>query len=136
MKKIVKVRFGLPKHIQSLIDGIEILYNYDVIHSSENNLIIREDKIIKKSIRVILSGSLANSWGFKIWQSSEEYSDLIKILFVYALQEIKELYNNGQLPEHLTKRITPQIFPTKRPNNAAEIPEIQNYEDELEVIEL
>lgn len=136
MKKTIKVRFGIPKHIPSSMDGIEILYPYELISSIEEKFRLPEESKSLKSIRVMISGSLAITWGFQIWQTSENYADLIKLLFVYALQEIKDTYSNEQLPDQLIKKIMSTNHPPKRLYDVNEIPVVNDYEEVLETVEI
>jgi hypothetical protein len=73
------IRFGKPRNIPSSLDGIEIIYPYEIVFSSKEEYKLPQEKVDKKAITVSISGTLAISWGFGIWQPSESYRDLIKV---------------------------------------------------------
>ena len=99
MAKKVQLRFHSAKHKPSGIDGIDIYFNYEIITTTKDGRKKPIESAKPYIIRVLISGSLAMNWGFGIWRPSEEYNDLIDLLFPYAVEHVKQQYKLGTLKE-------------------------------------
>ena len=129
MKETTKIVFGQPKHIPSSLDGIEIDYPYQIITESNEKYKLSTQESSQKGIKATISGSLAITWGFQIWQPSENYRDLIKLLFMYVLEEVKTKYLEGTLNDFEEIVLLPSNHPQKKIYDINQIPEVNGYEE-------
>lgn len=103
--------------IPSDIDGIEIVFSYNVFWI-ENEGKPEEKKVVKENlIKTGVSGSRAITWNFQIWQFNRPhyYDNLAKILFEYAKRHIIKKIKEGTLKEI-------EQFMLLTTNSPAEIP--------------
>ena len=135
MKETIKIKFLEPRHIPSSLDGIEIFFPYEIITESKEKYKITEKEKFQKGVKVMISGSLAITWGFQIWQPSESYKDLIKLLFMYVLEEVKTKYLEGTLNDFEEIVLLTSNHPQKRIYDVNQIPEINGYEELITIEE-
>jgi hypothetical protein len=97
MVKKVQLRFQSAQHKPSAIDGLDIYFYYEIVTITKEGRKKPVENVKKYVIRVLISGSLAMNWGFAIWRPSEEYNNLVELLFPYAVEHIKKQYKLGML---------------------------------------
>ncbi len=129
MKETIKIVFGQPRHIPSSLDGIEIYYPYQIITESNEKYKLTTQESSKKGVKATISGSLAITWGVQIWQPSENYRDLMKLLFMYVLEEVKTKYTEGTLNDFEEIVLMTTNHPQKRIYDINQIPEVNGYEE-------
>lgn len=131
MEKQIKIIFEKPRHLPSSIDGIEIYYPYQIKTITKERYKIDKEENIKRGVKVSISGSLAINWGFQIWQPSEKYTDLIKLLLPYAINEIKRKFEEGTLNDFEEIVLLTSNHPEGRVYDINELPEVEGHEDVL-----
>lgn len=125
------LRFGPPRHLPSSIDGIEIYFPYEIVSSSKEKFKLLKEEKVGKGIKVSISGSLAITWGFQIWQPSENYFDLMKLLLPYAINEIKHKLEEGTLNDFEEIVLLTSTHPQEREYDINELAEVDGYEEEI-----
>lgn len=133
MEQQIKIIYQKPRHIPSSLDGIEIYYPYQIKKIKKGKYNKNTEEKEDHGIKVSISGSLASIWGFQIWQSSEQYEDLNKLLLPFATNEIKRKFEEGTLNSFeeivlLTSNQTDgQVY------DINDLPEVEGHEEFLEV---
>lgn len=135
MKKNIKIVFGQPRYFPSSIDGIEFYYPYQIINTQKEKYKIEENESSSFEIKISISGSLAITWGFQIWQPSENYSELVRLLLPYGLEEIKKKYKEGTLNKFEEIVLLLSNHPSKRIYNIDELPEVAGFEEIITIAE-
>jgi hypothetical protein len=125
--KIFKLlRFTGAQYVPSTRDAIEFVFYYQLMDVDKTN-------IEEKAIRVMVSGSLSICWGFQIWQSSTNYTDLEKILLQFGKDRVIEKVKEGTITEYEEMLLTTSHYPTERPFNPEILIETKFAEYEIEV---
>ena len=130
MAKQISLRFKKARHKDSSIDGIDIYFYYDIVTRTKEGRKKPVEKVDSYVIRILISGSLALNWGFQIWRPSEEYNDLIDLLFPYAVESIKDRYHSGNLNK--LEEIFLQNRPLHPEYESNEYGSISDFEEILE----
>jgi len=131
MSKSILLRFGNPRYLPSEVDGIFIYFPYELIVKNKEKYKLDVIEGSSKGIRVAISGSLAITWGFQIWQPEVNYNNLKKLLFMYCLELIKKKYLDGTLKDYEEIGLTTQNHPAGIIYDVTQIPEVYGYEEEL-----
>ena len=114
MEKYI-VPLAEAKYLPSPKDAIEILYTFKI--TSPDN---KEDT---RKIKMSISGTHAISWGYDVWREPEYYNDLIKILFLFAKNDIEQRLKDGTLKDYEEIAIYAPNHSSGRPYNPDELPE-------------
>ncbi len=136
MKKYI-IGFLQPKHLPSPIAGVEILYSYKITTIEDTKEIM--DETIK-GVKVSISSSLVNTFEYQIWEESNYYNDLIKILFVLVKKAMEQnvrmngaMIDNEILQDNEIMNLLPRNYTSGRPFNPDELQEPTGQILEIEV---
>lgn len=88
------IKFEKPYLITPMIRGYEIIFPYTITIETDGFL---KDEISKNEIKIGISEVLLISWGYKLWITHLSDEEIIKLVFPFAIQLIKDKHIDGTL---------------------------------------
>ena len=85
-----------PYILPTIINGIEIMFPYQIFSKGSN---LNKDEVSNYEIKIGITTILLITWGYRYWEKELKKDEIIKLAFPFAIETIKEKYNDGVLKE-------------------------------------
>ena len=119
----------LPRNISG--EEYYFPYTFEKIYNADQ--INEKKKILNYGVKIGISNILASNWNLTDWNTGEYINDLVKLLFIYAIELIKEKYNQNILNEYEELILTAENQPGECPYDLNNVKNIEGFIIESEI---